>query len=249
MDILDLKDVEDRPAKLKIRGRSFRPFLDTNSSNDPEDYRNRAVVINNMWPEHPEKYKKLSVKKDTWVNDKITHKWRLVRTDKNSEWELYDVLVDEAQKNDIVSDSTHNEIVAELKVEYEKWWHLVAERAHEYTRIAVGHSEEPVTTLFAHDFHGTVMLSQRNVIEGSVGSGFIAVDFNEAGAYDFDLRRWPKGIESETTLTSVGSGKALDIPRARIKIWNGDVVYVDETKVADPKADGVQFIISDLPKG
>lgn len=249
MDILDLKDVADRPAKLKIRGRSFKPFLDEDPSNDPEEFKNRAVVINDMWTEFPEKYKKLSVKKDIWQGDVITHKWRLVRTSDESDWELYDVLVDESQKNDIIADSNHDQVVAELKEEYEKWWQLIAERSDEYTRIVLGHPEEPVSPLLAHDFHGTVIWSQGNVEEGSVGSGFIAVEFNEAGAYDFDLRRWPEEIEDETTLTSAGSGKALDIASARIKIWNGDVVYMDATKSADPEADGVKFTISDLPKG
>ncbi len=64
MDILDFHDVANRPEKLKIRGRSFKPFLDNDTSNDPIDYKNRSVTINDMWTEMPQKYKKLSVRKD-----------------------------------------------------------------------------------------------------------------------------------------------------------------------------------------
>jgi arylsulfatase A-like enzyme len=258
MDILNLNDVENRPAKLKIRGRSFKAFLDNDPSNDPADYKNRAVVINDMWTEFPEKYKKLSVKKDIWDGDRIIHKWRLVRTSSTSNWELYDVLDDIAQKNDVIANTDYNDLVAELKQEYELWWKLVDERSSEYTRIILGSSEEPETDLHAHDFHGTVIWNQADVVKGSKGSGFIAVEFEKPGTYHFDLRRWPREIENQTTLTSSVSttvydkkdtAVALDIASARIKIWNDDTVYADEKQAADPQADGVEFTITDLPQG
>jgi arylsulfatase A-like enzyme len=249
MDILELKDVPNRPEKLKIRGRSFKPFLDNNTANDPVDYKNRAVVINDMWTEFPEKYKKLSVKKDNWEGDTILNKWRLIRNSKDADWELYDVLVDEKQEHNIISNPKYNELVAELKAEYEVWWKLVEARSNEYTRIIIGNEHEPETDLHAHDFHGTVIWHQDDVKKGATGSGFIAVEFDKAGTYNFDLRRWPKEIENETTLTSAGSGKALNIKTARVKIWNGETVYVDEKKEVNPNADGVKFNIKNLPKG
>ncbi|WP_373942890.1 sulfatase-like hydrolase/transferase [Polaribacter sejongensis] len=249
MDILDLKDVPNRPEKLKIRGKSFKPFLDKDSLNDPVEYKKRAVIINDMWTEFPEKYKKLSVKKDIWDGNTITHKWRLIRNSVNSNWELYDVLVDEKQKVDVIKNSANDVIVSELKEEYEKWWQLVDERSDEYTRIVLGNDAEPETDLHAMDFHGTVIWEQNAVKKGDKGSGFIAVEFDKTRTYNFDLRRWPKEIENETTLTSAGSGVALPIAIARIKIWNGDTIYVDETKKANPNADGVKFTLKNLPKG
>ncbi|WP_158848555.1 sulfatase-like hydrolase/transferase [Algibacter sp. L1A34] len=249
MDILDFNDVSDRPEKLKIRGKSFKPFLDLDPSNDPIEYKNRAVTINDMWTEFPEKYKKLSVKKDIWKGNMITHKWRLIRNSSESDWELYDVLVDEKQEVDLINNSENNGIIIELKEEYEKWWQLVEERSSEYTRIVIGNAAEPETDLHAMDFHGTVIWEQDAVKKGAKGSGFIAIEFEKTGAYNFDLRRWPKEIEKETTLTSAGSGKALAIASARIKIWDGDTIYVDETKKANLNADGVKFTLKNLPKG
>ncbi len=249
MDVLGFNDGPDRPEKLKIRGRSFKPFLDDDPSNDPEDYKNRTVTINDMWTEFPEKYKKLSVKKDIWEGDTITHKWRLIRNSADADWELYDVLVDEKQQLDVIHNPENKDIISDLKEAYEKWWQLVDERSNEYTRIGIGHPEEPITVLHAHDFHGTVIWHQDDVKKGATGSGFIAVEFDNPGAYTFELRRWPKEIEAETTLTSPGSGKALEIASARIKIWNGDKVYVDKTKNAAPNADGVRFTVKELPKG
>ncbi|MDE3740959.1 sulfatase-like hydrolase/transferase [Maribacter polysaccharolyticus] len=249
MDVLGFNDVPDRPEKLKIRGRSFKPFLDDDPSNDPEDYKNRTVTINDMWTEFPEKYKKLSVKKDIWKGDAITHKWRLIRNSADADWELYDVLVDEKQQLDVIHNPENKDIISDLKEAYEKWWQLVDERSNEYTRIGIGHPEEPITVLHAHDFHGTVIWHQDDVKKGATGSGFIAVEFDNPGTYTFDLRRWPKEIEAETTLTSPGSGIALEIASARIKIWNGDKVYVDKTKNTAPNADGVRFTVKELPKG
>jgi arylsulfatase A-like enzyme len=249
MDILDLKDIPNRPEKLKIRGKSFKPFLDTDLSNDPIEYKNRAVTINDMWTEFPEKYKKLSVKKDIWNGNTITHKWRLIRNSADEDWELYDVLVDEKQKIDVIKNPVHKAIVSELKEEYEKWWLLVVERSDEYTRIILGSDAEPKTDLHAMDFHGTVIWDQDAVKKGATGSGFIAVEFEKTGTYNFNLRRWPKEIANKTTLTSAGSGIALPITSARIKIWNGDTIYVDETKKANSNADGINFSLKNLPKG
>ncbi|MFB9052700.1 sulfatase-like hydrolase/transferase [Formosa undariae] len=250
MDVLDLKDVENRPEKLKIRGRSFKPLLDEDPTNDPLAYKNRAVVINDMWTEFPEKYKKLSVKKDDWNGDVIEHKWRLVRTSATIDWELYDVLTDLKQENNIITNPAYKVVVVELKEEYEKWFQLVEERSSEYTRIIIGNKAEPKTTLHAHDFHGTVIWHQDDVKKGAPGSGFIAVELDKSGTYKFDLRRWPKEIEDKSTLTSGDeNGKALNIASARIKIWNGDTIYVDEKKDANRGQDGVQFTIQNLPKG
>ncbi|MCH6255371.1 sulfatase-like hydrolase/transferase [Puniceicoccaceae bacterium K14] len=249
MDVLGLEDVANRPDKLKIRGRSFKTFLDEDPANDPEEYKSRTVTINDMWTEHPQKYKKLSVKKDIWEEDIVVKKWRLLRESSEHDWELYDVLVDERQQDDLAGDPANQSIIRELKAEYELWWQLVEERAHEYTRIIVGSEEEPETILHAHDFHGTLIWSQSNVIKGDSGSSFIAIEFDDSGSYQFDLRRWPKEIEDETTLTSTGAGKALEIASARMKIWDGEDVYFDGTMKANPEADGIAFTVNDLPAG
>lgn len=258
IDILNFSDIPNRPEKLKIHGQSFRPFLDTDPDNDPEAYKNRAVTIVNMRTENVEKFKAVSVKKDIWEGETITHKWRLVRKEAGSNWELFDVLYDEKQEHNVMENSANATILSELQEEYEKWWILVKERSDEYTRIMLGHSAEPETRLNSHDFHDTMIWNQENVIGGDTGSDFIAIEFDKTGTYQFDLRRWPKEIEDVTTLTSVApnkvfSGKknpvALDIVSARIKIWNGDELYADETKKADSNADGVLFKVKNLPKG
>ena len=125
-------------------------------------------------------------------------------------------------------------------------------------RNTLGHPAEPETRLSSHDFHNIELWNHQHIAEGTTGSGFIAVEFAKPGTYHFDLRRWPKEIEDQSSLTTAPSGKVFDgkttpkplaIASARIRIWNGDIVYADEKKVATPDADGVPFTISNLPAG
>ena len=258
MDMLGLKDVPNRPEKLRLHGQSFKKMLDADPSNDPAAYRNREVTIVNMRTEDFEKYRQLSVKKDVWAGDKIIRKWRLTRKDAKSDWQLHDVLTDEKQANNLIGDPAHATVVAGLKEAYEKWHGLVAERAGEYTRIVLGHPAEPETQLSSHDFHSIELWNHQHIAVGKTGSGFIAVEFAKPGTYQFDLRRWPKEIADQSSLTTAPPGKVFDgkttpkplaIASARIRIWNGEKVYADEKKAAEPDADGVPFTLTNLPAG
>ncbi|MBT5925016.1 MAG: sulfatase-like hydrolase/transferase [Verrucomicrobia bacterium] len=258
MDTLDFKDVSNRPEKLKMHGRSFKTFLDTDASNDPSEYKNRAVTIVNMRTENVEKFRALSVKKDIWEGDAITHKWRLVRhMGDESNWELYDALEDEKQENDVIGNSANAPIVKELKAEYEKWWALVKERSDEYTRIIIGHPAEPVTRINSHDSHNASPWHQGHVANGSGKTNFMAIEFEKSGNYHFDLRRWPEEVASQSTLTTVPKGKVFNgnIPKpiaivsASLKIYHGNTVYFEGKKAADAASDGVAFSVNNLPKG
>jgi len=99
------------------------------------------------------------------------------------------------------------------------------------------------------------------IADGQTGNGFHAVTFERAGDYTFDLRRWPREIASETSVssklrTSIRSardnqliqGKPLPIRVARIRIWNGDQTLADERQPVNPKSDGPLFKLL-LPAG
>ena len=172
--------------------------------------------------------------------------------------QLFDVIPDPAQTTDLIDNPDFEDVVKDMKAGYEEYWKLVEPRIGTYTRIILGNPAEPETQLNSHDFHGRYLWNHAIVAEGKTGTGFIAIEFDKPGAYEFDLRRWPKEIAEETTLTTAPEGVVydgiavpvpLDIASARIKIWNGDKVYVDERKDAESGADGIPFTVSDLPKG
>jgi hypothetical protein len=211
-----------------------------------------------MRTDEAQKYRNLSVKKDVWDGDKIIRKWRLTRSGASANWELYDVLADEDQSDNIIGEAAHAAIDAELKEAYENWWRLVDQRAAEYTRIVIGHPAEPVTQLSSHDFHGIELWNHQHIAEGKTGSGYIAIEFAKPGTYHFDLRRWPKEVEDQSTLTTAPKGKVFDgkttpkalaIASACIRIWNGEVVYANERKDVESGADGVPFTLNNLPAG
>ncbi len=259
MDMIGLQDVSDRPEKLNFHGQSFKSFLDDDPSNDSgAAFKNRKITICNMRKDNFQKYHQFSVKKDQWEGETITHKWRLTRKDAKSKWELWDVLADRAQEKNLIEQPGNEAIIEELKQAYEDWYQLVADRAGEYPRIVLGHPAEPETQLNSHDFHNQELWNHKIVAEGKTGSGFLAVEFAKSGDYSFDLRRWPKEVADQSTLTTAPDGKvfdgkgvptAIDVASARIKIWNGDDVYFDQRKDANSDADGVPFVVQDLPAG
>ncbi len=88
-----------------------------------------------------------------------------------------------------------------------------------------------------------------------------AVAFAQAGDYSFDLRRWPREIAGQTTVTSqlrtpIKStsgdrptlGKALPVRTARIRIWHGEKTYADERQDVKPDSSGAVFAAR-LPAG
>ncbi len=259
MDMIGLEDAPERSVKLALHGKSFKNFLDFDPSNDPAtEYKDRKVTICNMRKEEFQKYRNLSVKKDQWDGDTITHKWRLTRSGSKTGWELWDVLADKAQTKNLIADPANAGVVNELKQAYEDWYQLVADREDEFARIIIGDPAEPITQLNSHDFHKQELWNHKIVASGTTGSGFLAVDFAKPGTFHFDLRRWPKEIEDECTLTTAPSGKvydgkavpkAIDVASGRLKVWHGDDVYFDERKKAAPNADGIDFSVHDLPAG
>ena len=259
MDMIGLKDIPNRPETLKLHGRSFKTFLDTDPDNDPgSEFKDRSVTICNMRNETFEKYKQLSVKKDQWNGNTIAHKWRLTRKGSRSPWELWDVLTDKAQTKNLAGDPANSIVVDELKQAYEDWYQLVAEREDEFARIVIGHPAEPTTQLNSHDFHNQELWNHKIVAEGKTGSGYLAVEFAKPGTYHFDLRRWPKEIAHRSTLTTAPQGrvydgkgvpKAIDVASGRLKIWNKEKVLFEETKKAQEGADGIPFTVNNLPQG
>jgi hypothetical protein len=188
----------------------------------------------------------------------LIHKWRLVRKKAAAKYELYDLLDDRKQKKNLAANKRLNPVKKQLAADYEVWWKLVSSRADEYVRPVLGHPAEPEACLWGFDWHGGMgPWSQRLVASGAKANGWWAVDFAKAGAYHFDLRRWPKEIEKETSLTSGYDkpvetgvlGKALPIAKARIRLFQGKTTIAERTTDMPPDADGAVFEIESLDAG
>ena len=192
------------------------------------------------------------------ADGKIIHKWRLTRKGAGAPFELYDVLADRKQRKNLAVGKKLRPVRKQLAADYEAWWKLVSARADEYVRPVLGHPADPEACLWGYDWHGDPgPWSQRLVAQGTQANGWWPVAFAEAGTYRFDLRRWPKEIEAETTLTSAYDkpvetgvlGKPLPIAMARIRLFQDDGTIAEETADIAPDADGVVFEFADIPEG
>jgi len=268
MDVLNLHDVTNRPPEVAMVGRSLKTLLDTEPRNDDAVFGTRVLVVDNQRLDDLVKYKQACVMRDELDSaGHIDHKWRLMRPAATQPWELYEIQADMLQKTNLLTQPTNGhvgEIVQSLQVAYEDWWRDISVNAAEYARPIAGSLEEPVICLYAHDWHmssGAPPWNQSMIAAGMSANGFNAAAFAQAGDYTFDLRRWPREIAEETTVTSnlrspikktkrnePTHGKALPIHSARIRVWNGDETYADERQDVKPDSDGAVFTAR-LPAG
>jgi len=269
MDVLNLKDVDSRLARKKMDGHSVSTLLDSDPSNNDAILGSRILVVDNQRLDDLVKYKEACVMRDELdAEGRIVHKWRLMRMSAAASWELYDMMTDTLQKNNLLAHSVNDrhidEVVAALQAAYEKWWDEISVNAENYTCPIAGSSFESVTCLYGHDWHmdeGLPPWNQTMIAAGMSANGFNTVSFAQAGTYTFDLRRWPVEIEDETTITSglttpirvtasnaLSYGVALPVHSARIRIWKGDQVLFDERTNVDPDSDGVTFSV-EMPAG
>lgn len=159
--------------------------------------------------------------------------WRLINGTA-----LYDLAQDPGERNDVAKD--HPEVVAELRAAYEGWWRLCERQADDDIPIAIGAKAQSVTRLTSHDLRndeGDGVWNQGQVRQGEACAGYWEVRVEEAGLYEFALRRWPAetthalraGIEGADIVfrrdaiaaadwTLYEGGTALALTRARLEI-------------------------------
>lgn len=200
-----------------FHGKSIRPIL------EGKEVAQRAIVTDSQRVPYPEKWRKSAV---------MTEQWRLINGA-----ELYDINEDRAQINNIAG--KHQDIVTELRSEYDKWWNIVSEK---YDQDIPSHIKDEEVQLTSHDLRNMLsnaVYSQRQVRDGEAGSGYWELKICEDGVYNIELRRWPKespraicaGIDKndndiffEKDLISANShssylgGKALQIEKSFICI-------------------------------
>jgi arylsulfatase A-like enzyme len=207
-----------KPQGVKLDGASLAPLLRDADANWPD----RVMVTDSQRIEHPEKWRKSAV---------MTDRWRLINGK-----ELYDIHADPGQKDDVAGRNT--DVVQRLRQAYEDWWADVSTRFDEYCQIVLGSDKENPTRLTCHDWHGGDDLppwDQTQVLKGPPANGFWAVEVEQAGDYEFSLRRWPKEVD-QPIHAAIPGGRAIQATRARLTI--GDI---ERTGPVAPEAREVVF--------
>jgi len=212
--LTDLCDIKDKASKSRDGVSLARALAGNNKV-----LQDRTILVHSQRVEYPQKLRKCSV---------MTSQWRLVNGK-----ELFDIKADPGQQQDVSEE--HPEVVKQLQQEYENWWTGLSTVFDDFVRIGLGSHDEPESLLHSHDWHTTgnsTPWHQNHVRNGTMGTGYWAVDVTASGKYQIELRRWPRQEE-----------KPLEAIKASIKI--GD--YSKEVEVA---ADQVKVVFEvELPKG
>ena len=73
-------------------------------------------------------------------------------------------------------------------------------------------------------------ISKKQILNGTRKTGYWELEVAEAGEYDFELRRWPREIDTPLTEESKMGGEALPISRARISISNKNHIAFEDKR-------------------
>ncbi len=252
--LLDLCRVP-APAGYESHGTSMRPLLETSSENaapSNTEWPQRSVVTESQRVPEPIKWRQSCV---------MTDRWRLIEGSA-----LYDMQTDRVQRHDVAAE--HPEVVERLRRDYEAWWDLVYADAATPIPLPIGDPDGPeVVQLNSHDWRypeaqGNVPWQQGQIRNGMTGVGYWEIEVRTAGAYQIELRRWPKeaghaltaGVEGDdipwnATETDPGfhhwytGGEAVPIER-------GIITIADQRLVGDvaPDESSITFTI-ELPEG
>ncbi|MFT6240739.1 MAG: arylsulfatase B [Akkermansiaceae bacterium] len=182
--------------------------------------------------------------------------------------ELYDIKADPGQKKDIAK--ANPEQVAKMRDFYDKWWADISPSFSQTTEIYLGHPNDPVSTLTAHDWLNTGppwnqghirrgdAYDQKKAATQKKHNGHWAVKVISDGTYEITARRWPteanhpitaglpagKGVPGSSKAFRENIGQAFPITAATLRIDGKEL----ETKPVGAKDTHITFT-TDLKKG
>ncbi|WP_167546763.1 sulfatase-like hydrolase/transferase [Stieleria maiorica] len=197
MDLCEL----DRPASWpSLDGRSLVPLIKSDEASWPPRTLHTQMHGGNGYHKPG----------DLWeIGAVLTERWRLVEGR-----ELYDIVADPAQRNDVAE--AHPDVVGELTKAHEEWFDSVKPGMIP-TRILVGSDMENPTHLTSQEWvmpEGSPPWAHGHVLKRMIASGPWYLDVATAGTYVISLSRWPgylnKPIESKRAAIEIG-GQSLSI--------------------------------------
>ncbi|MGE3806987.1 MAG: arylsulfatase [Gemmataceae bacterium] len=224
-----------RPASDdSYRGVSLAPLLRGTQKELPD----RKLVV---------QYGQIMKKFDSCV---IWGKWRLVKGT-----ELYDIEADRAQKTNLAD--KHPDVVKTMRSYYDQWWHGLEPILDDFVPISIGAKAQPVVELTSGDWDSIYADNTGHVREavGGPNGGHWHILVEEAGDYEFTLRRWPEQTKaalgdkyepSEKSPSNKANVKTVGFPTIATACI--DIGGVEGQTKADPKATGATLSVK-LPAG
>lgn len=220
----------ENPAREKFDGVSLLPILRNEKVKSPE----RTIIVQNQRVDFPVKYKEYQVLSDRWrlVNSYLKEledmeAFNKGKTEtqvppffmKDDQYELYDILADPGQKNNLAGQFP--EVVKLLNQNYEDWWVSVSKYFDQYNNIIIGSAKANPTLLDGQSVH----------IKGNLRVWAIEVETD--GKYKIEIARWPKEANKRISENKMGK-PLLTFDRASLQVgnvWN-EMHVNDSNKVA-----------------
>ncbi|WP_202920908.1 sulfatase-like hydrolase/transferase [Urbifossiella limnaea] len=179
----------------------------------------------------------------------IRGRWRLVKGA-----ELYNTDADRAQATDLAA--KHPDVVQRLRADYEDWWKGVEPTITDFVPISLGAKPQPVVEMNCGDWEN-IYADNTGYVRQAVGGptgGTWHVKVEEAGEYEFVLRRWPAQTKAALRddyepVGAVGAkAKAKTATFPTIARGTVEIAGAKQGGPADPKATGVSVRMT-LPAG
>jgi arylsulfatase len=177
-------------------------------------------------------------------------KWRLVKGE-----ELYEVDTDRAQKTNVAG--RHPDVVKAMRDHYQAWWKGLEPTLNDFVPISLGARQQPVVELTSGDWEGVYADNSgfvREAVGGPTG-GHWHVLVEEAGGYEFTLRRWPErakaglGDRYEPSAASpANKPKQVTAGFPTIAVAKVEIAGTKAETKADPRATGAT-LTAKLPAG
>lgn len=186
--LASMAGIQNIPANLD--GIDLSPLL----TGEKERLEDRMLVINySRMPTFKVKY----TAENPAIPDKngagvLWKNWRLLENR-----ELYDIPNDPHQDKDVAAE--HPEVVEKMRAHLDNWWEEVKDEVFIPQRVIIGSENENPMLLSACEWLDVFVDQQIQIRNGTEKNGVWHVSVEQAGEYQFELRRWP--IESGFKLT------------------------------------------------
>jgi arylsulfatase A-like enzyme len=153
------------------------------------------------------------------------NRWRLLRGT-----ELYDLRSDLAQEHNVID--RHAEVAAKMQAHYDKWWQRIEPSLDEFQPTHIGSDKENPMLVSACEWADVFVDQGVQVRRGERKNGLWHIQVEQAGEYEFRLRRWPDSVEVAMNAPlpmhdgedgDYQPGVALPISKARLRIGQQDV--------------------------
>jgi arylsulfatase len=150
-------------------------------------------------------------------------RWRLLE-----DRELYELSTDPLQQTNVID--RYPEVALKMRKHLYDWWDEVKNIANVPQRVVIGHEKENPIMLTACEWLDVFVDQQGQVRRGTKKTGYWCLEVEEAGEYEFELRRWPKEMDVPLTESVSTDDFALPIAKARIFISNANLLTADEKR-------------------